>query len=92
MPKINREIQGVIRAANTKAAKGTRLAELKQQNPEIGQSARLGEWSSPESLAAARTTARPRAKRPSKRRLSNKIHNSVSFDWKKRFRLLEALF
>ena len=41
MPKINREIQGVIRAANTKAAKDA-LAELKQQNPEIGQSARLG--------------------------------------------------
>jgi len=41
MPKINREIQGVIRAANTKAAKDA-LAELKQQNPEIGQPARLG--------------------------------------------------
>ena len=41
MPKINREAQAVIRAANTKAAKDA-LAELKQQNPEIGQSARLG--------------------------------------------------
>jgi len=41
MPKINRETQAVIRAASTKAAKDT-LAELKQQNPEIGQSARLG--------------------------------------------------
>jgi hypothetical protein len=41
MPKINRETQAAIRAANTKAAKDA-LAELKQQNPEIGQSARLG--------------------------------------------------
>lgn len=41
MPKINRETQAVIRVANTKAAKDA-LAELKQQNPEIGQSARLG--------------------------------------------------
>ena len=41
MPKINRETQGVIRVANTKAAKDA-LAELKQQNPEIGQSAHLG--------------------------------------------------
>jgi hypothetical protein len=41
MPKINRETQAVIRAANTKAGKDA-LAELKQQNPEIGQSARLG--------------------------------------------------
>jgi hypothetical protein len=40
-PKINRETQAVIRAANTKAGKDA-LAELKQQNPEIGQSARLG--------------------------------------------------
>lgn len=41
MPKINRETQGAIRAANTKAAKDA-LTELKQQNPEIGQSAHLG--------------------------------------------------
>jgi hypothetical protein len=41
MPKINRETQVAIRLANTKAAKDA-LAELKQQNPEIGQSARLG--------------------------------------------------
>jgi uncharacterized protein len=41
MPKINRETQAAIRAANAKAAKDA-LAELKQQNPEIGQSARLG--------------------------------------------------
>jgi len=41
MPKINRETQAAIRAANTKAAKDA-LAELKQQNPEIGQSAHLG--------------------------------------------------
>ena len=41
MPKINRETQAAIRLANTKAAKDA-LAELKQQNPEIGQSARLG--------------------------------------------------
>jgi hypothetical protein len=41
MPKIGRETQAAIRAANTKAAKDA-LAELKQQNPEIGQAARLG--------------------------------------------------
>jgi hypothetical protein len=41
MPKIGRETQVAIRAANGKAAKDA-LAELKQQNPEIGQSARLG--------------------------------------------------
>jgi hypothetical protein len=41
MPKIGRETQAAIRVANTRAAKDA-LAELKQQNPEIGQSARLG--------------------------------------------------
>jgi len=41
MPKIGHETQAAIRAANTKAAKDA-LAELKQQNPEVGQSARLG--------------------------------------------------
>ncbi len=41
MPKISRETQAAIRAAGTKAAKDS-LAEMKQENPEIGQSARLG--------------------------------------------------
>jgi hypothetical protein len=41
MPKIGRETQAAIRVANTKAAKDA-LTELKRQNPEIGQSARLG--------------------------------------------------
>ena len=41
MPKIGRETQAAIRTANAKAAKDA-LTELKQQNPEIGQSARLG--------------------------------------------------
>jgi hypothetical protein len=41
MPKINREIQAATRSAGSKAAKEA-LAEMKQQNPEIGQSARLG--------------------------------------------------
>jgi len=41
MPKISREIQAATRAASTKAAREA-LAEVKQQNPEIGQSARLG--------------------------------------------------
>jgi len=41
MPKISREIQSATRAAGNKAAKEA-LAELKQQNPEVGQSARLG--------------------------------------------------
>ena len=41
MPKIGREIQAATRAAGSKAAKEA-LAELKQQNPEVGQSARLG--------------------------------------------------
>ena len=40
-PKIGRETQAAIRAAGAKAAKDS-LAELKQENPEIGQSARLG--------------------------------------------------
>jgi hypothetical protein len=41
MPKISREIQAATRTAGNKAAKEA-LAELKQQNPEVGQSARLG--------------------------------------------------
>jgi hypothetical protein len=41
MPKIGHEIQAATRVASTKAAKEA-LAEMKQQNPEIGQSARLG--------------------------------------------------
>ena len=41
MPKISREIQAATRAASNKAAKEA-LAELKQLNPEVGQSARLG--------------------------------------------------
>gem|GEM_PF-489624 len=41
MPKINREIQDAARAASTKAAKESLLA-VKEQNPEVGQSARLG--------------------------------------------------
>jgi uncharacterized protein len=41
MPKINRKIQAATRAASNKAAREA-LAEMKQQNPEIGQSARLG--------------------------------------------------
>jgi len=41
MPKITRELQAVTRAASTRAAKDA-LAEAKQQNPEVGQSARLG--------------------------------------------------
>jgi hypothetical protein len=41
MPKIGRETQAAVRAASAKAAKES-LAEVKQQNPEIGQSARLG--------------------------------------------------
>ncbi len=40
MPKIGRETQAAVRAASTKAAKES-LAEVRQQNPEIGQSARL---------------------------------------------------
>jgi hypothetical protein len=41
MPKINRETQAMIRSTSGKAAKEA-LAEMKQQNPQIGQSARLG--------------------------------------------------
>jgi hypothetical protein len=41
MPKISREIQAAVRVAGTKAAREA-LAEMKKQNPEIGQSARLG--------------------------------------------------
>jgi hypothetical protein len=47
MPKIGREIQAAVRTAGGKAAKEA-LAEIKQQNPEIGQSAHLangqGRW------------------------------------------------
>lgn len=41
MPKIGRETQAAVRAASTKAAREA-FAEAKQQNPQIGQSARLG--------------------------------------------------
>lgn len=41
MPKINRETQAAVRSASGKAAREA-LAEVKQQNPEVGQSARLG--------------------------------------------------
>jgi len=41
MPKIGRETQAAIRVAGTQAAKES-LAEMKQENPVIGQSARLG--------------------------------------------------
>lgn len=41
MPKIGREIQAATRAASTKAAKDA-LMEVKQENPEVGQSAGLG--------------------------------------------------
>ncbi len=41
MPKIGREIQAATRAASTKAAKDA-LMQVKQENPEVGQSARLG--------------------------------------------------
>ena len=40
-PKINREIQAASRATGTKAAREA-LQALKAENPEIGQSARLG--------------------------------------------------
>ena len=41
MPKINREIQAAVRSSSGKAAREA-LAEVKHQNPEVGQSARLG--------------------------------------------------
>jgi hypothetical protein len=41
MPKIGRETQAAVRSFAGKAAKDA-LVELKQQNPEIGQSAHLG--------------------------------------------------
>jgi hypothetical protein len=41
MPRISRETQTAVRAASGKAAREA-LAEVKQQNPEVGQSARLG--------------------------------------------------
>ncbi len=42
MPKINREAQAALRAVSGKAAREA-LLEVKQQNPEVGQSARLGQ-------------------------------------------------
>ena len=41
MPKINREAQMAVRVASGKAAREA-LVETKQQNPEVGQAARLG--------------------------------------------------
>jgi len=41
MPKIGRETQAAVRATSGKAAKEA-LAEMKKENPEIGQMARLG--------------------------------------------------
>jgi len=41
MPKINRETQTAARAASSKAAREA-LVTVKQQNPEVGQNARLG--------------------------------------------------
>jgi|SRR5579864_1287785 len=41
IPKINRETQAVVRQVSGKAAREA-LAEAKQQNPEVGQSAHLG--------------------------------------------------
>jgi len=41
MPKIGRETQVAVRAASAKATKES-LAEVKQQNPEFGQAAHLG--------------------------------------------------
>ena len=41
MPRINRETQAVVRQVTGKAAREA-LAEVKQQNPGVGQSARLG--------------------------------------------------
>jgi len=41
MPKVNRETQAAVRSASGKSAREA-LAEVKQQNPEVGQSARLG--------------------------------------------------
>ena len=41
MPKIGRETQAAVRAAGSKAAREA-LAEAKQENPGVGQSARLG--------------------------------------------------
>jgi hypothetical protein len=60
MPKIGRETQAAVRAAGTKAAKEA-LAEVKQQNPEVGQSARLGlgqsRWQPRRGQAAQQQTA-----------------------------------
>src|SRR5947209_3779489 len=41
MPKITREAQAAVRSVSGKAAREA-LAEVKQRNPEVGQSARLG--------------------------------------------------
>lgn len=41
MPKINRETQAASRTASSKAAREA-LAMVKEQNPEVGQNARLG--------------------------------------------------
>jgi uncharacterized protein len=61
MPKIGRETQAAVRAASGKAAKEA-FAEVKQQNPEVGQSARLGlgqgRWQQHRGQAGQQQTAR----------------------------------
>jgi hypothetical protein len=61
MPKISREIQAHSRAAGAKAAKEA-LQALKEQNPEVGQSARLG-FASASCSSAGRDSSRHKARR-----------------------------
>lgn len=58
MPKINREVQAAVRAASGKAAREA-LAEMKKQNPEIGQSARLGNGQTQNRWQQRRTQQQP---------------------------------
>jgi hypothetical protein len=58
MPKINREVQAAVRAASSKAAREA-LAEMKKQNPEIGQSARLGNGQTQNRWQQRRTQQQP---------------------------------
>jgi uncharacterized protein len=59
MPKIGREIQAATRAASGKAARES-LAQMKQQDPEIGQSAHLGNGH--EAQGQGRWQQQPRAR------------------------------
>ena len=83
MPKINRETQAAIRTVSGKAAREA-FTEVKMQNPEIGQNARLREWSGSragrwqqrrgQQAGQVSNLSRPR---------NSKTHNNPNVQWKR---------